>query len=241
MCSQKAYLVWVVLSCEQSHCVVGNFSGLLRKGNWSHARTKSLCNRWGGESLQHWVDSGPEMTHQRGEPYWSLLPLERGADSTRTHEPLPGFISPPTAHLCSGKGFQPPTLQGCLLLHLYKHRASCHHVARVVQGCGPGASRFKFPNENDCRPRKQLWSQGPQHSVIQLRLYDFCLVLHNFPQTWNMFRYSLSSSRWSQDLALRETLAAPNGFHSANSMWKSEDIELLTKSQYNIRTVRLQG
>ena len=154
----------------------------LHHKGWSKPTTKSWL----------WLGNDPPS----GKARWPLS-LCRGELIAPEHTSLFLGLLLLWAHLCSGQGSQPPTLQGCSLSHLYKQRVSCHHVARAVQGCSPGASRFKFPNENDCRPGKQLWSQGPRHSIIQLCLYDFCFVLHSFPQTWNMFLYSLSISQWS--------------------------------------------
>lgn len=139
------------------------------------------CSR-GGASPPPGVGSGPEMPHRLRRPA-APPPSAAGADSTGDTRASSWAAFSSGAHLCSGQGSQPPTSQGCSLPHLYKHRASCHHVAGAVQGCSPGASRFKFPDGNDGRPGTQLCSQGPRHGVIQLCLYDSCLVLHNFPQT----------------------------------------------------------
>lgn len=135
----------------------------------------------GGASPQPGVGSGLEMSHRLRRPAAPLPPLRELIAPGHTSLFWACFSS--GAHLCSGQGSQPPTLQGCSLPHLYKHKASCHHVAGAVQGCSLGASRFTFPDGSHGRPGTQLCSQGPQHSVIQLCLYNSCLVLHDFPQT----------------------------------------------------------
>lgn len=103
------------------HDAVVIFLYLFRSGNWVYSRTKTFWISWCRDLLNLALTRPSNI--ERATFHCSLT---QGAEST---QPLPGLPFPHTPHLCSQQSFQPPTSQGCLLPHLYKHRASCHHVA----------------------------------------------------------------------------------------------------------------
>lgn len=142
------FKVEITFASAKVHDVV-LFLYLFRSGNWVYTRTKTfcVCSCRGLLNLWPWHDPAT----QKGPP--STPPSHR---EQRAHSLFLDCPFPHTPHLGSQQSFKPPTSQGCLLPHLYKHRASCHHVANSARLRMLRVFNFLMrivDLENSCYPR----------------------------------------------------------------------------------------